>query len=132
LITRSRSEVIIWEVHSWKQIILIDEFCAVITSSHRICKAFLHDGLYKPWNSKIISEFSDIAVEDIEDHAHNKNYVSISGQFNYLCPSIFKEMHSKRKTDKASFIPALKSNLIQPHKVNLLHYFSFFNNPECL
>lgn len=57
--TRSRSETIIWDCEKWKDYAIIEEKCAIITSSHRICKAFIHDGLYKAWNIKILKDFSD-------------------------------------------------------------------------
>lgn len=59
LMTRSRTETIIWDTQKWKDYAFIEEKCAIITSSHRICKAFIHDGLYKPWNINILKDFSD-------------------------------------------------------------------------
>lgn len=54
LLTRSTSECKIWKAGTWEELVVIDEKCAIIQTTHRIIQAFLHDGLYKSWSSKIL------------------------------------------------------------------------------
>jgi WD40 repeat protein len=68
LISRSRSETIVWETKTWKDIITIDQDVGIVTSSSRRLKAFIHDGIYKPWNIELLRDFYDeIKIEDEEE-----------------------------------------------------------------
>ena len=68
LITRSKSETIIWKTTDWSIVIKIQEEFTIITSTSRYCIAFIHDGLYKPWTAKVLKDFSDdFEVEEVKD-----------------------------------------------------------------
>lgn len=72
--TRSSEESIIWDAKNWKDIITIEEDFGIVTSSSRYANAFIHDGLYKPWQKKIIKDFSDdFKLEDDEGIVKDKN-----------------------------------------------------------
>lgn len=70
-ISRSPSEAIIWNTKDWKDLITIEEDFGIVTSAGRRCQAFIHDGLYKPFNNKILSDFSD-EIEIVEEEQNEK------------------------------------------------------------
>jgi hypothetical protein len=67
LISRSSSETIVWQTDIWKDIITIDQDVGLVTSSSRHLKAFIHDGIYKPWNIELLKDFSDEVNNEEED-----------------------------------------------------------------
>jgi WD40 repeat protein len=58
-VSRSKSETIIWDLKTWRDIITIEEDFGIVTSTNRYCIAFIHDGLYKPWTASVLKDFSD-------------------------------------------------------------------------
>ena len=53
IITRNFSdESIIWSAKTFECILFIEEKFIMLTSDHRICRGFLHDGFFKVWSAK--------------------------------------------------------------------------------
>ena len=45
----------------------IEESFGIVTSCSKRIHAILHDGLYKPWTSQVLKDFSDEFEEDEQD-----------------------------------------------------------------
>lgn len=62
----SNTETIIWDANTLESLLTIEEKIVPAFSKHRLLIGVLHDGLYKKWSTKLLSEFSDDFTEDRE------------------------------------------------------------------
>ncbi|CDW81032.1 (myosin heavy-chain) kinase [Stylonychia lemnae] len=138
LITRSKSESIIWETTDWKVLITIQEEFGVVTSSSRYVQAIIHDGLYKQWSDQILSSFSDdYAITSTEQGEKvtqtaqevNESDIKITGKFNNLM-KIFIGNVGKKNLDEKKYLPFLYKSQIQPFKTTLVHFYAYYNQAE--
>jgi len=61
---RSPSETVIFNAHTWEEIIMIEEDFGIVTSTNRYCNALIQDSLYKLWSNKVLADFSDDFAEE--------------------------------------------------------------------
>jgi hypothetical protein len=51
---------------------------------------------------------------------------------NALVPLFVKNLMKSVRSEQQQFVKVLNENFIMPSKINILHYFAFYNNPEGL
>jgi len=137
LITRSSTETIVWDAKKWQDLIMIEEDFGLVTSTNRYCNAIIQDSLYKVWSNKVLKGFSDDFEIDEDDHkvektGGEKQEVKITGPFNQIAPLFIDAMIKRDKNSKHIYIDILKNTQILPYKVNIVHYFAYTNNSECI
>ncbi|CDW74119.1 wd-40 repeat protein [Stylonychia lemnae] len=136
VISRNSQETIIWDAQNFHCILFVEEKFILLLSEHRVMRAFLHDGFFKIWSAQTASQLSDdfpSAEENtVGESEDSKMQLRITGPMNSIAPLIIQSMIKAVKSEQKLFVTALKENFIIPYKINILHYFAFFNNPESL
>ncbi|CDW74847.1 wd-40 repeat protein [Stylonychia lemnae] len=136
VITRNYQETIIWDAKTFNYILFVDEKFIMLLSDHKICRAFLHDGFFKLWSAKTAAQLSDDFPQSQENMIgegdEQKSLLKISGPFNSLVPLIIKNLMQTVKSEQRQYVKALQDNFILPYKLNILHFFAFYNNPHSL
>ena len=75
-------------------------------SKHKLLKGVLHDGLYKSWSNKLLSDYTDDFNDEDDDDkkapgtavAHDEHKLIVKGPLNSLYPLILNNMIKKGKS----------------------------------
>lgn len=134
VLTSSYTETIIWNASTWEDIVVIEEKIIIAYSKHRILMGILHEGLYKAWSEKLITQFTDDYeyIEDEKTKNASANEVKISGTMNCIYPCILEKLHNDSKSQQINYIAAITDNIIQPFRVSVMHFLSYNNNSNAL
>ena len=151
-ISSSYSESIIWDLKAPTLTTVLEEGnrFAGLYSQNRLCRGLMHDGHYMKWKPQILLQYdSDIVIKEepeagelnkdkadtvveVQEILENSNEIKVTGSFNKVFPKILQTMIQAKVEDKKNFLLAMKDNQIQPQKLNLIHYFAYNDNSECL
>lgn len=112
----------------------IEEKVIIAFSKHRMLSGILHEGLYKSWSEKLITQFTDDYkyLEEEDYKKKKKDEFSITGSMNSLFPKILAKLAKDSKTAQVNYIAAVTDNVIQPFRLNILHFLSYYNNSNAL
>ena len=96
----------------------------------------IHCRKLKSWGTELINEFTDDfenIEEEIEELVDESGDFSIAGPMNYLFPLMLKQnfYEAFKKDQLNQYVLPMKEYIILPYKINMFHYYAFFNEQDC-